>query len=108
MLEVDVNSVVSNGDAALAAVDAATAAGATAVILVEGDPSGGSTGGAAALYEAAVKLRELLRGRAALLLEDRTDIAMAAGAEGVVLTDAGASRLLWVVAQMALDWHLTG
>lgn len=41
------------------------------------------------LYEAAVKLKEVLRGRAALLLTDRADIATAVAAEGVVLSDQG-------------------
>lgn len=43
------------------------------------------------MTQAAVKLKELLRGRAVLLLVDRTDIASAAGAEGVLLTDQGES-----------------
>jgi hypothetical protein len=41
------------------------------------------------LYEAAVKVKELLRERAALLLLDRLDIAAAVGAEGVVLSPTG-------------------
>ena len=40
-------------------------------------------------YEAACALREALRGRAVLLLVDRTDIATAAEADGVLLTDFG-------------------
>eukprot|EP00983_Pelagomonas_calceolata_P130132 1161662-Pelagomonas_calceolata.AAC.22 len=59
-------------------------AGATAVVLQ--DPDSGS---ASTLYEAAVKLKETLRGRAALLLVDRTDIVQAAEADGVLLTDKG-------------------
>jgi hypothetical protein len=59
------------------------AAGATAVVLREG------AGGATALYEAACTLRETIRGRAMLLLVDRTDIATAASADGVLLTDQG-------------------
>jgi hypothetical protein len=64
-------------------INDAVTAGATAVVL-DGSDS------AAALYEAAVKLKELLRGRAALLLLDRLDIAAAVGAEGVVLSPTGA------------------
>jgi len=60
----------------------AITAGATAVLLDGGD-------NAAALYEAAVKVKELLRERAALLLLDRLDIAAAVGAEGVVLSPTG-------------------
>ncbi|WIA37083.1 hypothetical protein OEZ86_014055 [Tetradesmus obliquus] len=63
-------------------VNDAVTAGATAVVL-DGSDS------AAALYEAAVKLKELLRERAALLLLDRLDIAAAVGAEGVVLSPTG-------------------
>lgn len=63
-------------------INDAVTAGATAVVLDGGD-------NAAALYEAAVKLKELLRERAALLLLDRLDIAGAVGAEGVVLSSTG-------------------
>lgn len=63
-------------------VNDAITAGATAVLLDGSD-------NAAALYEAAVKVKELLRERAALLLLDRLDIAAAVGAEGVVLSPTG-------------------
>ncbi len=43
-----------------------------------------NTGGAQ-LYEAAVLMKDILRGRAALLIQDRTDIVAAAEADGVVL-----------------------
>lgn len=46
--------------------------------------------GGAELYTAACQLREALRGRALLLVEDRTDIAEAAEADGVVLSQRGA------------------
>lgn len=52
---------------------------------------------AAALYEAAVKVKELLRERAALLLLDRLDIAAAVGAEGVVLSPTGTLDSVCVV-----------
>lgn len=45
--------------------------------------------GGAELYEAAVLLREILRGRAALFIQDRTDIAGAAEADGVILSSRG-------------------
>lgn len=48
------------------------------------DDSGGS-----ALYDAACRLKELLRGRAALLVVDRTDIVDAAEADGVLLSSRG-------------------
>lgn len=63
----------------------AISAGATAVVLSDTD----GRGGAGALYEAAVRIKEILRGRAALLLVDRTDIADVVGADGVLLTERG-------------------
>ena len=50
----------------------------------------GGGGGGAQLYEAAIRLKEALRGRAALLLVDRTDIVDAAEADGVLLSAQGA------------------
>lgn len=47
-----------------------------------------NTGGAQ-LYEAAVVMKDVLRGRAALLIQDRTDIVAAAEADGVVLSSQG-------------------
>lgn len=44
----------------------------------------------AALYDAACKLKEQLRGRAVLLIADRTDIVDAAEADGVILSSKGA------------------
>jgi hypothetical protein len=69
-------------------INDAITAGATAVLLDGSD-------NAAALYEAAVKVKELLRERAALLLLDRLDIAAAVGAEGVVLSPTGAYARMW-------------
>lgn len=66
-------------------INDAITSGATAVLLDGSD-------NAAALYEAAVKVKELLRERAALLLLDRLDIAAAVGAEGVVLSPTGMVR----------------
>ncbi len=68
-------------------VSRVVAAGVTAVVLQ--DPEAGS---ASTLYEAAVKLKELLRGRAALLLVDRTDIVQASDADGVLLSDKGEGK----------------
>lgn len=48
-----------------------------------------SHAGGAELYEAALLLKEVLRGRAVLLIQDRTDIAGAAEADGVVLSSRG-------------------
>lgn len=63
----------------------ALAGGATGVLLSD---SPASTG--ASLYEAASTLKELLRGRATLLVADRIDIVDAADADGVLLTSKGA------------------
>ena len=45
--------------------------------------------GGADLYEAAVLLKEVLRGRVALLIQDRIDIVGAAEADGVILSARG-------------------
>lgn len=94
MVQVDAQSVLDSPDL-LDSINAAITAGATAVVL------GDSQAGAAALYEAAVRLKELLRDRAALLLVDRTDIATAVSAEGVVLSESGKDTLSlgWKVLQ---------
>lgn len=78
------DSVLQDPDT-LPSISQAVAAGATAVLLSESPASGAS-----ALYDAACALRGTLRGRASLLLMDRTDIATAAEADGVVLTEQGA------------------
>jgi thiamine monophosphate synthase len=66
-------------------LEAAVAAGATAVVLA--DESGNAT--TRDLFNAALALKSALRGRAALLVADRTDIAASAEADGVVLNDDG-------------------
>jgi len=77
---------VSAGDIALSLGDvaAAVAGGATAVVITET-----ADGGAEELYESALAVKEMLRGRAALLIYDRTDIANAVNAEGVFLSSSG-------------------
>ena len=50
--------------------------------------------GGAELYNAAVQLKEQLRGRAILLIADRPDIADVVEAEGVVLSPQGKLRSL--------------
>jgi thiamine monophosphate synthase len=88
MLTVTPEDVLGSGKqgGSLEDIGAAVAAGATAVVLAAG---GGGAGGGGELYEAAVRLKDLLRGRAALLVSDRTDIVDAAGADGALLTAAG-------------------
>lgn len=79
-------AVVNGEDAdALAALEAAVASGATAVILA--DDTGDAT--TRELFNAALALKESLRGRASLLVADRTDIAASAECDGVVLSDDG-------------------
>ena len=63
--------------------------GITGVLLTDVSGSDG-----AALYEVAGKIKAQLRGRALLLIADRTDIADAAEADGVVLSSKGESPLL--------------
>ncbi len=85
MLQLDADSAIRDDVARSAALSEAIMAGVTAVILTEG-----ATMGASGLYEAACSLKAALRGRAKLLLVDRTDIAQAAEADGVLLTSQGA------------------
>lgn len=71
-------------------VDSAIAGGFTMVILESRGGAGGDEGsGGARLYEAARLLKAILRGRAELLVAERVDIAAAAGASGVLLSDEG-------------------
>lgn len=99
MLAIEAADVLDASGAPLEAVDAAVAGGATAVVLQQGSEGSGE------LYEAAVRLKAALRGRAALLVADRTDIVDVAGADGALLSPDGlptvvAKRMLqvgWVV-----------
>ena len=79
------------------AVEAALHAGATVVALRIGKAVDGTSG--KKLYEAAAALKTLVRGRARVLVADRTDIATSAELDGVVLTDDGVPT---VVARKAL------
>ena len=65
----------------------AITAGATAVILRERGSS------SADLFRAAAQLKEAIRDRAVFLVEDRSDIASACGADGVLLSSMGESPL---------------
>lgn len=58
--------------------------GITGVLLADASGSDG-----AALYEAACKLKAQLRGRAVLLIADRSDIVDAAEADGVIMSSKG-------------------
>lgn len=83
-ITVAADDFLASPSAASEDIAAAVAGGATAVLLREGLDAG-----AAQLYEAAVALKGVLRGRAALLVVDRTDVADAADADGAVLTPTG-------------------
>lgn len=64
-------------------VDSHISAGTTAVIVRDPSASG------ADLFKAAAKVKEIVRGRIPVLLEDRTDIVSATQVDGVVLTERG-------------------
>ena len=83
MLELQASDALED-PAVMDAAAAAVSAGATAVILMDT-----GAGGTAQLYEAALKVKAMLRGRAALLMDDRADIANVVGADGVVLAAQG-------------------
>ena len=90
VLEISSGQVVGKGELdkadVAAAVDAAVGGGVTMVVLKEG---GGPQGEAMELFEAACQLKSLLRGRVPLLVFERADIAAAAMADGVALSDRG-------------------
>ena len=67
-----------------ARVEKCISAGATAMVVRDS-----STGGAD-LFKATAQLKDAVRNRVAVLLEDRTDIVSATDAAGVVLTSQGA------------------
>lgn len=69
-------------------VDSHLGAGTTAIVVR--DPSAGG----ADLFKAAAKVKEIVRGRVPVLLEDRTDIVSATQVDGVVLTERGVSHRL--------------
>ena len=73
------------------AIDNALHAGATMIVLQERGMNGGvgESASGRALYESATALKDLVRGRAKVLIQDRTDIAVQAELDGVVLTDDG-------------------
>lgn len=60
------------------------AGGVTGIVLTVGND-----GNAVKLYETALNLKDALRNRAVLLIEDRTDVADAIGADGTILSENG-------------------
>ncbi|KAF3436303.1 hypothetical protein FNV43_RR23395 [Rhamnella rubrinervis] len=71
------------GDDALELIDRAVSKWVGIVVLNGGDATGGK------VYQAACKLKSVVRDRAYLLVSERVDIAAAANASGVVLSDQG-------------------
>ena len=84
MIKVDSNHVLQGLPQFEESLAQALAGGATGVLLSDSPDSSG-----ASLYEAASIVKELLRGRATLLVSDRIDIVDAADADGVLLTSKG-------------------
>lgn len=84
VLQLEASKVLADG-AALDTLSQALQGGCNMVVLWD------SNANAAAMYDAALRVQEALRARAPLLLVDRTDIALAIGAQGVLLTDQGKS-----------------
>jgi hypothetical protein len=84
-LVVDVTPAEVADESAMRALEEVVKRGATAVILSDAE-DGTST---RALFDAGLALKERLRGRAALFVADRTDIASSVEADGVVLGDDG-------------------
>lgn len=85
MLQLDPDEVLA-GEDALDLVDKAVSKWVGLLVLNGRDSSGGR------LYEAACKLKSVIRDRAYLLISERVDIAAAANASGVLLSDQGQSH----------------
>lgn len=84
MLQLDPDDVLV-GDDALDLIDKAVSKWVGILVLNGREASGGR------LYEAACKLKSVVRDRAYLLISERVDIAAAANASGVLLSDQGQS-----------------
>eukprot|EP00198_Chlamydomonas_reinhardtii_P000476 XP_001689811.1 predicted protein [Chlamydomonas reinhardtii] len=98
VLQLEASKVLADG-AALDTLSQALQGGCNMVVLWD------SNANAAAMYDAALRVQEALRARAPLLLVDRTDIALAIGAQGVLLTDQGVPT---VVAKRMMPQALVG
>ncbi|RDY12542.1 putative transmembrane GTPase FZO-like, chloroplastic, partial [Mucuna pruriens] len=83
VLQLDPDEVLAAGTDAFALIDKAVSKWVGIVLLSSNEASGGK------LYEAACSLKSLLRDRAYLLVAERVDIAAAAAASGVLLSDQG-------------------
>ncbi|XP_047152297.1 probable transmembrane GTPase FZO-like, chloroplastic [Vigna umbellata] len=83
VLQLDSDEVLAADNHAFALIDKAVSKWVGIVLLSSSEPSGGK------LYEAACSLKSLLLDRAYLLVAERVDIAAAAAASGVLLSDQG-------------------
>lgn len=83
VLQLDPDEFLSADTDALALIDKAVSKWVGIVVLASNQASGGK------LYEAACSLKSLLQDRAYLLVAERVDIAAAAAASGVLLSDQG-------------------
>ncbi|XP_027366745.1 probable transmembrane GTPase FZO-like, chloroplastic isoform X2 [Abrus precatorius] len=83
ILQLDPDDVLSGGDSAFNLIDKAVSKYVGIVVLASDEASGGK------LYEAACLLKSLVQDRAYLLVAERVDIAAAAAASGVLLSDQG-------------------
>ncbi|KAJ1405153.1 P-loop containing nucleoside triphosphate hydrolase [Sesbania bispinosa] len=83
ILQLDPDEVLSGGDGALDLINKAVSKWVGIVVLANSEASGGR------LYEAACVLKSLVQDRAYLLVAERVDIAAAAAASGVLLSDQG-------------------
>jgi len=83
VLQLDSDEVLAADNHAFALIDKAVSKWVGIVLLSSKEPSGGK------LYEAACSLKSLLQNRAYLLVAERVDIAAAAAASGVLLSDQG-------------------
>ena len=91
MLQLDPDEVLGSDDEALDVVDRAVAKWVGIVVLSGGEATGGK------VYEAACKLKAVIKDRAYLLVAERVDIAAAANASGVVLSDQGSCFFLLIL-----------
>ncbi|CAJ1969281.1 unnamed protein product [Sphenostylis stenocarpa] len=83
VLQLDSDEVLAADNHAFALIDEAVSKWVGIVVLSSNEPSGGK------LYQAACSLKSLLQDRAYLLVAERVDIAAAAAASGVLLSDQG-------------------
>ena len=99
VLQLDPDEVLSGGNA-LGLVDKAVSKWVGIVVLTSNDATGGR------LYEAACLLKSVIKDRAYLLVAERVDIAAAAGATGVLLSDQGtySNSYYYIINRFCISW----